>query len=193
MDKRNNYTFLSKKILFTCLFSIVFLLVEGQNKRAIFLGLQPAITVEPYYEKNEFDINVIPIVFQSSISKRVDYRLVSIANYHFSPDGNEFSDLGLEIGFPVFFKEKEELLKPSSGFFISPLIQFVRNIRDDHYTMIFAIEPGYFFELDSRFAFSLQLQIGGSYFIYDSDIPNEWKTHFGFKANLGFWINKPKE
>ena len=93
----------------------------GQIKRAIFLGLQPAITVEPYYEKNEFDINVIPIVFQSSISKRVDYRLVSIANYHFSSSGNQFSDLGLEIGFPVLLKAKEELSKPSSGFFISPI------------------------------------------------------------------------
>ena len=166
---------------------------NGQKSRAIFIGLQPAITVEPEYEKNEFDINIVPIVFQSSLSKRIDYRLVSIVNYHFSSSGNEFSDLGLEIGFPVFFKAKEELLKPSSGFFASPVFQFVRNVMNDHYTMILAIEPGYFFELNSRFAFSLQLQFGGSYFIYDSDVSNEWKTHFGFKGNLGFWLNKPKE
>ncbi len=174
--------------LIACLYSL-----NGQNKRAVFIGFQPAITVEPEYEKNEFDLNIVPIVFQSSISKRVDYRLVSIVNYHFSPSSNEFSDLGLEIGFPFFFKAKEELLKPTSGFFASPVLQFVRNVRNDHYTMIFAIEPGYFFELDSRFAFSLQLQFGGSYFIYDSEVSNEWKTHFGFKGNLVFWINKPKE
>ena len=49
---------------------ICFYSAKGQSKRAIFIGLQPAITVEPDYEKNEFDINVLPIVFQSSINKK---------------------------------------------------------------------------------------------------------------------------
>ena len=172
-------------IFFLCRFQ-----ANGQNKRAVFLGLQPAITVEPDYEKNEFDINVLPIVFQVSLSKRIDFRLVSIFNYHFSPDKNEFSDLGIEAGLPVFFKAKEELSNPSSGFFISPAFLFVRNIENDHYSITCAVEPGYFFSFDSRFAFSLQLQLGGTYFMYDEEIPNAWKSHFGFKGNLGFWINK---
>ena len=130
----------------------------------------------------------------ASQQNRICYcRLVSIINYHFSPNGSGFSDLGLELGLPIFLKTKEEVSKPSSGFFISPIFLFGRNVLNDHYTLTFAAEPGYFFEFNSKFAFSLQLQIGGSYFIYDSEIENAWQTHFGFKGNLGFWINKPKE
>ena len=181
-----------KKIFFSFILSLSFFSIYSQSDRAIFIGIQPAITVEPEYEKGEFDVNIIPLVFQSSLSKRVDYRIVSIVNYHFGPI-NQISDLGLEIGFPVFLKSKETILEPSSGIFVSPVISFGRNLLNEHYTLTLAAEPGYFFDFNSRFALSLQFQIGGSYFVYDAENENAWRTHFGFKANLGFWINKKKE
>jgi len=33
--------------------------------------------------------------------------------------------------------------------------------------------------------------LGGSYFTYDNQ-PNIWRSHFGFKVNIGFWVNKEK-
>jgi hypothetical protein len=63
-----------------------------------------------------------------------------------------------------------------------------RNFTNDHYTITPAVESGFLFPADKRFTASLGIQLGGSYFIYDQLDP-VFRGHFGFKANLGFWLN----
>jgi hypothetical protein len=155
------------------------------NKSLVFIGVQPSFTKEKFYSKNEFDINIIPFVFQQSLGKRIDYRLTTLANYHFG-DKSQFSDLGVEFALPVFFKKKEEVSEKSKGFFLSPILEPSKNILVNHYTLTLALEGGYFFMIGESFAISTQLQYGSSIFIHNNE--NEKVQHFGLKVNLGFWI-----
>lgn len=174
---------LSLSFFLLCLSSII----SAQSSRALFLGLQPGLTKEKFYEKNEFDINVVPLVFQLSLNKRIDIRIVTLANYHFG-DEQQFSDVGLLTSLPVFIFKKEALKDASSGFFIGPHIGVSKNLLNEHYTTNIALEPGYMFSFSDRFAISAYLQYGGSYFAYH-DGSSKWEQHFGIKVDLGIWLN----
>lgn len=157
-----------------------------ETKKHTFIGIQPSFTKEKFYDKNEFDINLIPFVLQHPLSRRMDFRLTTLANYHFG-NNNQFSDLGGEFAAPIFIQKKDDTSEKSKGFFLSPIVGPSRNVLDNHYTITLATEGGYFFLLGEKFALSTQLQFGGSFFLYDQK-DNEWVQHFGLKVNLGFWL-----
>lgn len=162
---------------------------SAQDKKPIFIGLQPGFTAEPYYDKNEFDINIIPVTIQMPISKRLDIRLITLANYHFGGKENGFSDIGFQFVLPFYLKKKEAPNIIPQGFYLGPVLGIGRNLINDHYTTTLAIEPGYQFPTKKSFSISMGLQLGGSYFTYDNQ-PNILRSHFGFKVNIGFWVNK---
>ncbi|MFC2090359.1 hypothetical protein ACFLT1_06240 [Bacteroidota bacterium] len=158
----------------------------GQEKNPLFIGFQPGITIEPFYEKGEFDINLIPFVVELPLSKRIDMRFVSLSNYHF---GNEagFSDIGINTILPIFLIKKESIIDRSEGFYLGPVLGLGRNLVNNHFTITTAGEIGYMFKAERRFTVSLGVQLGGSYFMYDNE-PAVWRQHFGPKINLGWWM-----
>lgn len=172
--------------------SIVFLLIvlvtvgySQEEKRALFIGLQPSLTKEKFYDENEFDINVFPIVVQTGISKRVDIRFITLANYHFG-DAAQFSDLGIELATPIFLKKKERPKSKSKGFFLSPVLGLSTNLMNEHNTINAIAEAGYFFLIGQKFALSASVQYGRSFFFYHHQ-ENENVQHFGVKVNVGLW------
>ncbi len=152
-----------------------------------FWGINPGITVEPYYDSGEFDINVFPLVFQSSITRRLDVRLSGTLNYGIRNGSNELSHLGLEAALPVFFRKKEDKSALSKGFFLSPVLGVSRNLEAGHTNIGTWVEPGYNLLFENHFALSLGLQFGGTYFIYD-DSADSWGNHFGVIVIFGKWF-----
>ena len=118
----------------------------AQSKKPILLGIQPGITVEPFYEQGELDINVFPLIFETPIGSRINIRLLPLINYHVGGEANGVSDVGIFTVFPVFFKEREDRVDRPYGFYIGPVVGFGRNLINDHYTTTLAAEPGYLFE-----------------------------------------------
>ena len=161
---------------------------HGQSSTPIFIGFQPNITVEPFYEEGEFDIDIAPLVFEASIGLRTNIKITPIVNYHFGGTTNGLSDIGVYVVLPIFFEGKELKEDRPFGFYLGPVIGFGRNLINNHYTTTVGIEPGYMFETKKRFTISMGLQLGGSFFSYDSE-PNKWVTHWGPKFSFGYWIN----
>ena len=157
------------------------------EKSSTFLGLNPGITAEPYYDEGEFDINILPIVFQRSLGKRIDYRLISILNYGIREGDNQFSHFGIEMGLPVFLEKKENKGNPSKGFYAAPIISLTRNNEVKHTNIGVWLEPGFHLLFKDHFAISFGLQLGGTYFNYDNNT-DEWGDHIGFKVIIGKWI-----
>jgi hypothetical protein len=160
----------------------------GQSGIPILLGIQPGITVEPFYEEGELDVNVFPLLFETPIASRVNIKLSPIINYHIGGEENGFSDIGIFTVFPVFFKARGKRTDRPYGIYIGPVLGFGRNLINKHYTTTLAIEPGYMFESKRRFSITLGIQFGASYFSYDAN-PNKWVFHWGPKITLGFWLN----
>lgn len=161
--------------------------VMSQERQRFFLGIQPAITVEPFYEEGEFDFNILPAVFEIPLNQRFDVRLVPMINYHFSNTNNGISDIALYSVLPFIFKESNLENAIPYGIYLGPVLGFGRNVIDNHYTTTVAVEPGYLFETEKQFTIALGCQLGGSYFGYDSD-PNKWVFHWGPKVSFGFWL-----
>lgn len=173
------------------LFSLITLCLNqlySQEKRPVFIGLQPSFTKETFYEKDELDINIIPLMVQIPVGKQIGLRFTSEVNYHFGPtDG--ISDVGGQIVMPIYFRKKENAKNMSHGFYAGPVLGLGQNLLDDHNTLTIAVEPGYMFKANKSFTLALGLQLGASYFDYFNK-PNAWYSHFGFKINIGFWVNK---
>jgi hypothetical protein len=154
-------------------------LYAQSNETSFFVGINPGITAEPYYEDGEYDVNILPLVFQKPIFNKFHIRLNSILNYGLREDENNFSHIGGEIGFPYFFFNQ---------FYISPLVGITKNNLESTINIVNAIEPGYHFIFENDFSLFAGIQIGNTYFIYDDKEENEWKNHFGIKIMLGKWF-----
>ncbi len=152
-----------------------------------FIGLNPSITVEPFYEKEELDINILPLVYQRPLTKRFDIRLTSICNFGIRNNGNEISHFGVETALPIFFKIKEEKKESSKGIFVAPILSLTRNRIEEHNNVGLWIEPGYNLLFDNTFAMTFGLQLGGTYFAYDNG-QSQWRNHFGVKIIIGKWL-----
>ena len=177
------------KILLPTLFIlIIWGRCHCQSNTPIFLGFQPNVTVEPFYDKGEFDLDIIPIVFEASVGLRTNLKITPNLNYHFGGTTNGISDLGANLVIPFFLKAREMKADRPFGFYLGPVLGFGRNLINRHYTTTIGVEPGYMFETKNRFTISIGLQLGGSYFSYDKK-PNKWVSHLGPKFSFGFWIN----
>ena len=163
-------------------------IIYAQQKRPVFIGIQPSFTKETFYEKNEFDINIVPLMVQLPITRMVDLRVTSEVNYHFGPtDG--ISDVGAQFVAPIYFKKKETSKSMSHGLYAGPVVGLGTNLINDHNTLTLAVEPGYMFKANKSFTIALGLQLGASYFNY-FEKSNVWRSHIGFKINVGFWVNR---
>lgn len=176
--------------LIVMLYLITNSFIYAQDSRPVFIGLQPSFTKETFYEKNEFDINIIPLIVQVPVGKRIDLRATSEVNYHFGPS-NGISDVGVQFVMPVYLKKKENTKSISHGFYAGPVLGLGTNLMDDHNTLTVAVEPGYMFKPNKSFSIALGMQLGASYFDYFNK-PNTWYSHIGFKINVGFWVNRGK-
>jgi hypothetical protein len=161
----------------------------GQTKKQLYIGLQPGVTVEPFYEEGEFDLNLLPFIFEFPINSRINLRISPIANYHMGGVTNGISDLGIFTVLPIFIKEREDDNLIPHGLYLGPVVGFGRNLINNHYTTTLAVEPGYMFETKKRFTINLGIQLGASYFSYDSE-PNKWVFHWGPKVTFGFWLRR---
>lgn len=175
-------------LLFIAILSVSTLGISAQTvKTANFIGLNPSVTVEPFYEKGELDLNILPLVFQKTLTGRTDFRISTTLNYGFRNTTNEISHLGGQFCFPVYFLKKEELLAPSQSFYVAPGFGMTRNLIEKHTNFGFWVEPGYNLMISEEWSISFGVQLGATHFDYDSG-ERRWGNHFGIKIIIGKWI-----
>lgn len=162
-------------------------LFAQKEKSPDFFGINPSITVEPYYNKGEWDVNILPWVWQKPISKRIDLRFNSILNLGIRNTGNVISHFGLEIAAPVFLRKKSQKNECSKDWFIAPILSLTQNATENRSHVGIWCEPGYSLLFENRFAVSFGLQLGMTSFItQQSEVT--WGNHFGFKIIFGKWF-----
>lgn len=157
-----------------------------EKKSTHLWGINPFITVEPFYEKGEFDVNILPIVYQTSFSKRVDFRINPILNLGIRQDFNEFSHIGFEAALPIFIFKKEERYFPSKGFFVAPVLSLTNSLSQSKMNYGYWGEVAYHLLIDEKFGLSFGLQYGKTQFVYKVG-ENETTNHFGLKIIFGKW------
>jgi len=178
-----------KKVFFIFIFFLVsaFQINAQNNKRAYFIGLNPAVTIEPFYQKGELDVNIFPIVFQKTLTNRIDFRFSAILNYGVRLTKDEISHYGGQICFPFFLVKKNDFNLPSKGFFVAPGIGITRNRIEKHTNIGFWLEPGYNLMISPKWSLTFGIQLGATHFNYDAGT-KKWGNHFGIKIVIGRWF-----
>ena len=174
-------------ILSILLISNFFIVFSQQQRTACYIGLNPSVTVEPFYDKGELDLNIFPLVYQKTITDRIDFRFSTILNYGIRNTTNEISHFGGQIAFPIFLKKKDDLSSPSKGFFCAPGMGLTRNMIEDHTNIGFWLEPGYNMMMSDKWSITFGIQLGATHFDYDNG-SQKWDNHFGMKIVFGCWI-----
>jgi len=178
---------MKKTVVVSVILTIVFLDIIAQEKPANLLGFNPSLTVEPFYESGEVDINIFPLVYLRTLNKRTDIRFTSILNLGIREEGNAISHVGFETAFPIYIFEKKNKAIHSKGFFVAPLISLTKNLLEEHNNIGLWLEPGFLIKLNDNFSLNLAMQVGTTYFNYNNE-EDSWKGHFGFKIILGWWL-----
>jgi len=179
-----------KRIFIAIVFVSFGFMYEGiaQLFPPVFIGVQPSFTKEKYYEKDAFDINIIPLVLQTKLNRKMDVRFVTLINYHF---GNEkgLNSIGFELLVPYYLLPQDYTGYPSYGLYIAPVGAYSINPDKQFSTVTLAVEPGYIFIPDQRFTLSLGIQAGASHMdvIQGEDT---WQSHYGMKVNIGIWLGE---
>lgn len=162
--------------------------VKSQDRKPLhFLGLNPSITVEPFYNKGEFDLNIFPVVYQRTLTERIDFRILSIVNYGVRKSSSTISHIGGQLAFPIYFRKRDEPANVSNGFFAAPGVGFARNLLEKHSNIGFWIEPGYNLKISEKWIISFGVQFGATHFDYDNGV-KKWGNHFGVKIFFGRWF-----
>lgn len=174
------------------LLSMVFILTvfKSISQNAInenFLGINPSVTIEPFYEKGELDLNVFPLVYQRILSNRIDFRLSTTVNYGFRTRESKISHLGGQLAIPFFLGKPENMGQSRNGIFLAPGIGYTRNRLEKHTNIGFWMEPGYHLLVNEQWAFSFGAQFGATNFQYDNGT-SKWGNHFGMKIIFGKWF-----
>lgn len=175
------------KTLFVFNLFLIQLIFSQKEKSPNYFGINPSITVEPFYQKGELDINILPVVYQKPLNLRCDFRINPILNLGIRTGHDKISHFGFEAALPLFFKKKEEKTECSNGFYAAPVFSLTRNNLEIHNNLGLWLEPGYHLLFKNQVALSFGLQAGTTYFMYKVG-NNEWKNHFGFKFVFGKWF-----
>ncbi|MDD3860756.1 MAG: hypothetical protein PHW83_11200, partial [Bacteroidales bacterium] len=91
-----------KKHLLILLFILISVYTIAQQKKSIFIGINPSVTIEQSYPRGCFDINVFPLVLEYNIAKNLDIRGICLLNYGIRRFHSTLINIGAEITVPYY-------------------------------------------------------------------------------------------
>jgi len=154
-------------------------MVPYKRIKNTYIGIQPLITKEKFYQDGEFVINILPIVYGISFSNTFELRISPILNYHIN-DNPELKLIGTEILLPFYFKKY-------NPFYISPTFAYSYNIIEYSNETTIAGEIAYIWIFHKSWELKISIQEGATFFIGNPKT-DKIVNHFGIKISFGWWF-----
>jgi len=188
-----------KRLYTTILFMALFLpplssqdRPEMESFRPIqfFIGLQPGFGFEPFDEhKHMYDMNVIPVQIEYSISNRWSIRLMPRADLHIRPYNlpAELSRIGSGLTVPCHFAKKNSE-EGHRGFYAGPHTAILMHRLDNFMSATAAVELGYYFLFNSVLSFNVGFQAGRTIQMSPQSSFNVIHNHTAGVFAFGIWF-----
>ena len=158
-----------KTLALGCLLQITLMAGAQEAERPVikpvqwYIGIQPGFlpTFIDQYDRQVWDINLIPLTVEYAVNRHWALRVHSIYNLGVGAynQAAQLSNYGFEIAMPFYLslKNSEE---GHRGFFIGPAITPDYNVANKYYTFGFGGEAGFSFLFGHKWSFSLSAQAG---------------------------------
>ncbi|MFQ5796538.1 MAG: hypothetical protein ACE5JP_16015 [Candidatus Bipolaricaulia bacterium] len=152
----------------------------------VFVGVQPAVTAEPFDNQNVIDVNVIPLLIECALRDNLGIRLNPIFNLRCGDGVNgAIAQIGINTIVPFYFQARTEE-QPYRGLYGGPNVASTYSVADQAFALTLAGEIGYAFVMSPRMMLNVALQAGATFF-WDQAGSRTW-PHNGFFVNFGYWI-----
>ncbi len=177
-----------------CLFLIGSVSGQDQQEKKIrpisfYVGIQPAITVEPFDEyRNTADINLVPLIFEYAVNRHWSVRLNPVLNLQLRPEfPSAISHIGGGLTFPYHFSKKNSE-EGHRGFYAGPNIAFTKHKVDNFNSATVSAEVGYAFIFNSVLSITVGVQ-GGTTMKFLPELGyNRIESHTGAIFSFGYWF-----
>jgi hypothetical protein len=174
---------LSSMNVILLLLLLTFPLVSLAESR-YFLGLEPQFHQEDWYEEDELDSNIFPLVYEQPFMDHFGLRIRSNVYLHTGgTEGTAISLVGLGATWLWYLRPRNE--HGLHGFNIGPTAIFGYDFLDEITHTTLALETGYALAIKDTWTLNASVQYGRSYFS-DEAFPDS--SHFGLYINLGRWF-----
>lgn len=152
---------------------------------AAFIGLRPAVTVEPEYPAGAFDLNAAPLVVEwAPDSPHLGIRLSLICSLHLGESTPSLAQVGFLASLP-WYPFANGSARPA-GFFTGPKAGLTWNGRTGAWASGLAVELGWSFPIED-WSVMLAGEYGFSAFL-ESDGRGRLGGHAGFSPLVGRWL-----
>lgn len=175
------------KIRFVIVCSLLCISLISVSQNSLFIGINPSVTKEKFYPKGAFDVNILPLTFETTVIQNLDARLILMMNYGFRSTASALISTGAELSLPYYIHRGGFDDGIPKGFYVGPGFAYTRNIHYSNNSFTAFVEPGYSFVWDDGFSLIIGLQYGQTYFRYDDGSRGQTQ-HFGVKVILGWWL-----
>lgn len=148
------------------------------------LGIEPQFSREDWYDKNEWNINILPFVYESSLGAQSTLRLRSNLSIRTGgTDGTAISLLGLGAAW-LWYLDPQSNNGQYHGFNFGPVVILSYDFLDEINHSTYALEAGYAFALSKTWSMNVAMQSGRSFF---SGGKHPAADHFGIFIGLNRW------
>lgn len=153
------------------------------------IGVQPAVTVEPFDEyRNSIEVNLIPLVLEYAFHPRWSFRVNPIWNLQIRPEfPAEFSQLGASITLPYHFSKKNSE-EGHRGFYVGPNFAYSKHLIDNFNSTTLGVEVGYAFIFNRIFSVTVGAQGGTTLATDNQGGYGRIMTHSGAIFSFGMWL-----
>ena len=173
--------FAAKVILFL---SLLITSSTSMANSQYFLGIEPQFSREDWYDENEWNINILPFVYESSLGAQSTLRLRSNLSIHTGgADGTAISLLGIGAAW-LWYLDPQSNNSQYHGFNLGPVVILSYDFLDDINHSTYALEAGYAFAVSKTWSMNVAMQSGRSFF---SGGKYPAAEHFGVYISLGRW------
>lgn len=151
------------------------------------VGLQLAITAEPDDGGDmSVALNVVPLVVEFSMTRRVGLRATSLVNYQFAGTRSGIAQLGGSLTVPIYLPGRRGE-SPFQGFYVGPHCGAAINRLYGGADLSPAAEAGFRWRLARRWSLNLATQLGASWLNRPDPENTRWVMHFGVYPSIGVW------
>lgn len=177
----STHAFSACKVLLLLLLALP---LTSEAESRFFLGIEPQFNQEDWYEKDELNSNILPLVYEKPLGEHFGLRARSHVFLHTGgADGTAISIVGLGAAWQWYLSPLSE--RGLQGLNIGPAAIFSYDFLDSITHTTLALETGYAFPIGDVWSLNVAVQFGRSFFSGDSH-PDA--GHFGLYVNFGRWF-----